>query len=275
MDAPGTIAPQTRSRLLGVLLLFNFLLYGNCLFNGFVFDDHSQIELNPYVHSFRYVGKLFGTSLLAQQGKQAVPNFYRPLTNFTFLAGYKLFGESPLGYHLISILLHCTAIWLVFLVGSRLFRSDWLGLLAAFLFSVHPVHVEPIAWIDGIGDPLVTVFLLVAFWFYLRLDQPGNSSTIMLSAGMLLTFAAALFTKETAVIFPVLAVIFEHFYRADNARVRNVRGSGIGLSLVKHIAEAHGGRVELASAPGQGATFTVFVPAAPLVTPGPAARAAS
>ncbi|HVX97346.1 MAG TPA: HAMP domain-containing sensor histidine kinase [Polyangia bacterium] len=69
--------------------------------------------------------------------------------------------------------------------------------------------------------------------------------------------------------------IFERFYRATSARQRNVRGSGIGLSLVKHIAEAHGGRVELASVPGQGATFTVFVPAAPLVTPGPEARAAS
>jgi two-component system phosphate regulon sensor histidine kinase PhoR len=69
--------------------------------------------------------------------------------------------------------------------------------------------------------------------------------------------------------------IFERFYRAQNARVRNVRGSGIGLSLVKHIVEAHGGRVEVTSAPGQGATFTVVVPAAPLVTPGPAERAAS
>src|SRR3954447_14528271 len=55
--------------------------------------------------------------------------------------------------------------------------------------------------------------------------------------------------------------IFERFYRATNARMRNVRGSGIGLALVKHIAEAHGGRVEVASTPGQGATFTVFVPA--------------
>ncbi len=63
--------------------------------------------------------------------------------------------------------------------------------------------------------------------------------------------------------------IFERFYRADNARVRNVRGSGIGLSLVKHIAESHGGRVEVESAPGQGSTFTVFVPAAPLVMPAP------
>ena len=58
--------------------------------------------------------------------------------------------------------------------------------------------------------------------------------------------------------------VFERFYRASNARARNVRGSGIGLSLVKFIAEAHGGRVHVASAPGQGSTFTVFIPAAPL-----------
>jgi two-component system phosphate regulon sensor histidine kinase PhoR len=69
--------------------------------------------------------------------------------------------------------------------------------------------------------------------------------------------------------------IFERFYRADNARVRNVRGSGIGLSLVKHIAESHGGRVEVESAPGQGSTFTVFVPAAPLVMPTPSPEVAA
>src|SRR5262249_2713045 len=58
-------------------------------------------------------------------------------------------------------------------------------------------------------------------------------------------------------------------YRAGNARARNVRGSGIGLALVKHIAEAHGGRVEVESEPGQGATFRVFIPAAPIMTPAP------
>jgi two-component system phosphate regulon sensor histidine kinase PhoR len=65
------------------------------------------------------------------------------------------------------------------------------------------------------------------------------------------------------------ARIFERFYRADSARVRNVRGSGIGLSLVKHIAEAHGGRVDVESRLGLGSTFTVFIPAAPIATPGP------
>jgi len=58
--------------------------------------------------------------------------------------------------------------------------------------------------------------------------------------------------------------IFERFYRARTARDRNVRGSGIGLALVKHIVEAHGGRLAVESVPGQGATFTVALPAAPV-----------
>jgi two-component system phosphate regulon sensor histidine kinase PhoR len=69
--------------------------------------------------------------------------------------------------------------------------------------------------------------------------------------------------------------IFERFYRAERTRARNVRGSGIGLSLVKYIAEAHGGRVQVDSTPGQGATFTVFVPVAPIVTPAPEQRGAA
>jgi two-component system phosphate regulon sensor histidine kinase PhoR len=65
------------------------------------------------------------------------------------------------------------------------------------------------------------------------------------------------------------AAIFERFYRARGARDRNVRGSGIGLALAKAIAEAHGGRVVVESVQGQGATFTVVLPAAPILTPLP------
>ena len=57
--------------------------------------------------------------------------------------------------------------------------------------------------------------------------------------------------------------IFERFFRADPSRARASGGNGLGLSIVAAIAEAHGGRVEVDSAPGQGATFRLVLPSAP------------
>jgi len=54
--------------------------------------------------------------------------------------------------------------------------------------------------------------------------------------------------------------IFEKFYRAENSLVHETKGSGLGLALVQHIMEAHGGSVEVESAPGKGSTFTLVLP---------------
>jgi signal transduction histidine kinase len=54
--------------------------------------------------------------------------------------------------------------------------------------------------------------------------------------------------------------IFEKFYRAEDSLVHETKGSGLGLALVRHIMEAHGGAVEVESAPGSGSTFTLVLP---------------
>jgi signal transduction histidine kinase len=59
-----------------------------------------------------------------------------------------------------------------------------------------------------------------------------------------------------------LAHVFEPFFRGHAAQTGQVEGSGLGLSLVREVVDAHGGRVEVASTPGTGATFRVFLPAA-------------
>jgi two-component system phosphate regulon sensor histidine kinase PhoR len=62
--------------------------------------------------------------------------------------------------------------------------------------------------------------------------------------------------------------IFERFYKADRARSSGSGGTGLGLAVVKHIVEAHGGTVGVRSEQGHGSTFSFSIPAAP---PGPSA----
>jgi signal transduction histidine kinase len=64
--------------------------------------------------------------------------------------------------------------------------------------------------------------------------------------------------------------IFEKFYRCGDPLVHNVKGSGLGLSLVRHIARAHGGDVKVESAPEMGSKFTIALPLDPSVRQGTA-----
>jgi signal transduction histidine kinase len=63
--------------------------------------------------------------------------------------------------------------------------------------------------------------------------------------------------------------IFEKFYRAGDPLVHNTKGSGLGLSLVRHITQAHGGEIAVESAPGKGSRFILSLPLA-LATQQPA-----
>jgi two-component system phosphate regulon sensor histidine kinase PhoR len=56
--------------------------------------------------------------------------------------------------------------------------------------------------------------------------------------------------------------IFDRFHRVGTALVHEVKGSGLGLSIVRHIVQVHGGRVEVESDPGKGSTFSIVLPLA-------------
>jgi signal transduction histidine kinase len=67
--------------------------------------------------------------------------------------------------------------------------------------------------------------------------------------------------------------IFEKFYRVGDPLVHNTKGSGLGLSLVQHIAKAHGGDIAVDSAPGAGSKFTITLPLNPSESSSKAASA--
>jgi signal transduction histidine kinase len=64
--------------------------------------------------------------------------------------------------------------------------------------------------------------------------------------------------------------IFEKFYRCGDPLVHNIKGSGLGLSLVRHIVRAHGGNVVVESAPDKGSKFTIELPIDPSLRTGAA-----
>jgi signal transduction histidine kinase len=69
--------------------------------------------------------------------------------------------------------------------------------------------------------------------------------------------------------------IFEKFYRVENTLIHTTKGSGLGLALVQHITEAHGGSIEVESEAGEGSTFRLLIPLSPpaRITGGPGQQA--
>ncbi len=95
----------------------------------------------------------------------------------------------------------------------------------------------------------------------IKYNRPGGRVTVRLGASAGL---ATLEVEDTGIGIPEAALprIFERFYRVDKGRARDEGGTGLGLAIVKHVAQAHGGRVEVASEPGRGSRFRVLLPRA-------------
>jgi len=73
---------------------------------------------------------------------------------------------------------------------------------------------------------------------------------------------AEIVVRDTGIGIPATdqARVFDRFFRVDKARARALGGAGLGLSIAQWIVEVHGGEISVASAPGEGSTFTVLLP---------------
>ena len=238
---------MSTQELLAFLILAAALPYLNTLWNGFVQDDNHQILGNPYLRSFSHLHEIFATNVWSYVGAQGMTNYYRPLMTFGYLLCYQVFGPLAYGFHLANVVLNACVVCLVFVVTERIFNSRTLGFGAAIVFALHPIHSESVNWIAAVTDLQLSLFYLLAFWFFLQLS-PGSagvspavagashsgarrSGQIGVQAGMALSFALALLAKEPAATLPFLATFYEHLLRADRARTSSRQKLSRYLSL--------------------------------------------
>ncbi|MFZ0962451.1 MAG: hypothetical protein WAO35_16255, partial [Terriglobia bacterium] len=204
---------------LGVLLLLATLPYIGILRNDFAYayDDKAQIIDNPYVHSFGHLREALATTVWSFKDVHGLTNYYRPVMTLGFLLCYQLFGPLAYGFHLASLLLHAAVVTILFLFAERLFRQRGAALGAAGLFALHPIHIESVAWISAVTDLEVTFFYVLTFWFFLGVGDQRGGRRICLQAAMTASFLLAIFSKEQALTLPLLAAVYERFYREDRA----------------------------------------------------------
>lgn len=164
---------QSCGRWRGTLLLLGLVGAVFWPVLGFDFlgwDDDITVTLNPLITapwSWALVQDLFGASTALR---------FKPLHWLALRGIHAWFGLNPTAWHAFGLLLHAAgaALFLGVLrtVLRRLFPTAggavevaaWLG---AALWAVHPLRVEPVAWITGSTYPLTTVFLLAAYRLYL------------------------------------------------------------------------------------------------------------
>lgn len=183
--------------------------------NGFTtWDDPQYVLDNPLVRS------LSPGSVVAMFTTPEYAGNYHPVTLLAIAAQYAAFGASATGYHMVSLLLHLVGTLLVYKITDSLVKSPLAAAAAAALFGVHPIHLEPVAWIADQKDLLFTVFYLGAVLAYIRAREDGDarrSYTVVLPL-----FALSLLSKAVAVTLPVvlLAVDFHRDGRITLAALK-------------------------------------------------------
>jgi protein O-mannosyl-transferase len=180
------------------LLAATTLAYLNGLNAGFQFDDFNIIVDNSRVHSLA-------------AWWQSMPGI-RPLLKLSYTLNWiSDFGTE--GFHAVNLLLHLLNVALLWRLSAFFPRPDtWTGeavgrarLLVTLLFALHPIQTESVTYISGRSMLLMSSFGLAALLCWLEADHRRRPMTWRVSA--LLLFAAAILSKEVAVVLPLALLL--------------------------------------------------------------------
>ena len=141
---------------------------------------------------------------------------WHPLTMLSYTADYSIWGQDPLGYHLVNNLLHSANTLLVGVLGARLTEqagsgaraSLFTGATLALLFGLHPLHVESVAWVSERKDVLSTLFFLLSIISYLRYKKASKPLPYI---GSLFLFALSVMGKPMSITLPAVLLILDFY----------------------------------------------------------------
>ena len=208
---------------IAVVLALTFAVYIPTLRYQFVHDDRGQIVENPDVRSWHAVPTYFTAHAWAGVMPDEWVNYYRPIFMLWLRLNDAVFGNRAWGWHLTTILTHVLTTLLVYLLVCRLGIDHHVALLAAMIFGLHPAHIEGVAWISGVTEPLLGMFLIGSFLAYLRsrLEGAGALKWKVISLAL---FAFATLEKETGLILPGLLLVYEWAFGGEWGRPLELRG---------------------------------------------------
>lgn len=193
----------TNTFLVLVLITGTLLTYVNTLDNDFVsWDDDKYVFKNPSIRALtlRNIKQVFSRHYFY---------LYVPMTMLSYMLDYQLWQLDPFGYHATNIVLHISNVVLAFLLLNLLFQNKIASFLCAFIFALHPVQVESVAWISERKNLLSSLFFLLSFISYVKYK---DKSRIFFHLSCIILFLLALLSKPSVVGFPLLLVSYDYFH---------------------------------------------------------------
>ena len=230
MSAPAFAPAQSASGrapawCYAVIIAATLVAYHNSLQGPFVFDDASSIVTNPSIRRLAAIGDVLagpGTNVTAQG---------RPLLNLSLAINHAIGGTAVEGYHVGNLLLHACAGLVLFGILRRMWPRDdatrsrrghgvllW-PLVAAVIWTVHPLQTESVTYIIQRAESLLGLFYLLTIYCFARATvgpanvAPAASPHASTSRGWLalsvLSCTAGMATKEVMATAPLMVLIFD------------------------------------------------------------------
>jgi len=184
---------------IAALLAAVVVVYRPAWNGGFLWDDRAHVTPSD-LQSWRGLARIWFDLGATQQ--------YYPLVHSAFWVQHRLWGDAPLGYHLVNILLHFVVAVLATLTLRQLSIPG--AYLAGAVFALHPVHVESVAWVTELKNTLSAVFYLGAAMAYLRFKRTGEARLYLAA---LTLFVLGLCSKTVTATLPAALLLIGWWQR--------------------------------------------------------------